>query len=75
MNGQRKHRCVLALHLSARGLAFCVFDAPGSLHDWGLKRVEELVALIGRGAREDLEALERDSISGRDGLGRRKAQS
>lgn len=40
MNGQRKHRCVLALHLSARGLAFCVFDAPGSLHDWGLKRVE-----------------------------------
>ena len=36
--GQRYER-VLALHLANRGLAFCLFDAPGSLHDWGIKHV------------------------------------
>lgn len=34
-----KYERVLALHLARRGLAFCLFDAPGSLHDWGIKHV------------------------------------
>jgi hypothetical protein len=35
----KRHERVLALHLNRRGLGFCVFDAPGSLHDWGMKQV------------------------------------
>lgn len=39
MSGQRKCQRVLALHLNQRGFAFCVFDGPAVLHDWGVKHV------------------------------------
>ena len=39
MSGGHRYERVLALHLTSRGFAFCLFDAPGSLHDWGIKHV------------------------------------
>jgi len=39
MNGAHKYSRVLALHLARRGLAFCQFEAPGALHDWGIKYI------------------------------------
>ena len=38
MKGQNPRR-VLALHVTTRGFAFCLFDGPGTLYDWGIKRV------------------------------------
>ena len=32
-------RRVLALHVTTRGFAFCLFDGPGQLYDWGIKNV------------------------------------
>ncbi|MEQ1672519.1 MAG: hypothetical protein ABL893_16825, partial [Hyphomicrobium sp.] len=32
-------RRVLALHVTTRGFAFCLFDGPGQLYDWGIKHV------------------------------------
>jgi hypothetical protein len=32
-------RRVLALHATTRGFAFCAFDGPGQLIDWGIKYV------------------------------------
>ena len=37
MRQDQRYERVLALHLNRRGIAFCLFDAPGSLHDWGIK--------------------------------------
>ena len=37
MRQDQRYERVLALHLNRRGLSFCLFDAPGSLHDWGIK--------------------------------------
>ena len=39
MSGGHRYERVLSLHLTSRGFAFCLFDAPGSLHDWGIKHV------------------------------------
>jgi hypothetical protein len=38
MKGQNPGR-VLALHLTSRGFAYCIFEGPGALADWGIKRV------------------------------------
>ena len=38
MKGQNPER-VLALHATSRGFAYCVFDGPGTLSDWGIKHV------------------------------------
>ena len=38
MKGQNPERA-LALHATSRGFAFCVFDGPGTLSDWGIKHV------------------------------------
>jgi hypothetical protein len=38
MNGQNPER-ILALHLTSRGFAYCIFEGPGVLADWGIKRV------------------------------------
>lgn len=40
MRTPRKYPRVLALHLSGNGVAFCVFDAPCSLYDWGHKHIK-----------------------------------
>jgi hypothetical protein len=32
-------RRVLALHATSRGFAFCLFNGPGELFDWGIKHV------------------------------------
>lgn len=39
MRLDQRYERVLAFHLNRRGIAFCLFDAPGSLHDWGIKHV------------------------------------
>lgn len=39
MRQDHRYERVLAFHLNRRGIAFCLFDAPGSLHDWGIKHV------------------------------------
>lgn len=38
MKGQNPER-ILALHLTSRGFAYCIFEGPGELLDWGIKRV------------------------------------
>ena len=38
MLGQNPSR-VLALHATTRGFAYCIFDGPGHLIDWGIKHV------------------------------------
>ena len=38
MKGQNPKR-VLALHITSRGFAFCLFDGPGHLYDFGIKHV------------------------------------
>jgi hypothetical protein len=38
MKGQNPQR-VLALHITTRGFAFCMFDGPGQLIDFGIKHV------------------------------------
>ena len=38
MKGSSPER-VLALHATHRGFAYCVFDGPGTLSDWGIKYV------------------------------------
>jgi hypothetical protein len=38
MKGQNPER-ILALHLTSRGFAYCIFEGPGDLIDWGIKRV------------------------------------
>jgi hypothetical protein len=38
MKGQNSRR-VLALHVTTRGFAFCLFDGPGQLVDFGIKHV------------------------------------
>jgi hypothetical protein len=39
MRPDHRYERVLSFHLNRRGIAFCLFDAPGSLHDWGIKHV------------------------------------
>jgi hypothetical protein len=31
---------VLALHATSRGFAYCIFNGPGGLSDWGIKHVK-----------------------------------
>ncbi len=38
MKGQNPRR-ILALHITTRGFAFCLFDGPGQLVDFGIKHV------------------------------------
>ncbi len=38
MKGQNCER-ILALHITTRGFAYCIFEGPGSLTDWGIKHV------------------------------------
>jgi hypothetical protein len=38
MKGQNPRR-VLAIHATSRGFAFCIFNGPGQLFDWGIKHV------------------------------------
>jgi hypothetical protein len=38
MKGQNPER-ILALHVTSRGFAYCIFEGPGSLADWGIKHV------------------------------------
>ena len=38
MKGQNPER-ILALHATTRGFAYCIFDGPGQLSDWGIKHV------------------------------------
>lgn len=38
MKGQNRER-ILALHATTRGFAYCIFDGPGDLTDWGIKHV------------------------------------
>jgi hypothetical protein len=38
MKGQNPER-ILALHITTRGFAYCIFEGPGSLADWGIKHV------------------------------------
>jgi hypothetical protein len=38
MLGQNPRR-VLAIHATTRGFAYCIFDGPGQLIDWGIKHV------------------------------------
>ena len=38
MKGQNPER-ILALHATSRGFAYCIFDGPGTLADWGIKSV------------------------------------
>jgi hypothetical protein len=39
MKGQNPER-ILALHVTSRGFAYCIFEGPGELADWGIKRVQ-----------------------------------
>jgi hypothetical protein len=39
MKGQNPER-ILALHATSRGFAYCIFEGPGDLIDWGIKRVQ-----------------------------------
>ena len=38
MKGQNPER-ILALHITSRGFAYCIFAGPGQLTDWGIKHV------------------------------------
>jgi hypothetical protein len=40
MKGQNPER-ILALHVTSRGFAYCIFEGPGQLADWGIKRVQK----------------------------------
>jgi hypothetical protein len=44
---------ILALHATSRGFAFCLFDGPGQLIDWGIKHVRR-----GDKNKESLAAIE-----------------
>lgn len=52
MKGDNPRR-VLALHVTTRGFAFCLFDGPGQLYDWGIKHVAR-----GNKNKESLAAIE-----------------